>query len=228
MGFSYQHIVRSGTSFTDSSDFLAQTTALWDFPLKDLTQTPNDTYCLRLTSLDSSVTIDSYDVYAEVSSFEGEITVRSVDSSGDEVTGMGTNTLFSEAVISAATQTSTAFLTDSLTKQLEIHNSQSANGWNVTLAAANGEFSAWTHGTDSYPYNSSALNGRMGVDLSTSTVQGVGEDLVGQPCSSTTGIAKPNSTSYFANGTTSSITLLSGSSSSQLGCNWRLSSILLS
>lgn len=151
---------------------------------------------------------------------------------GNEVSGLGTNTQFPEAVISSSLQTSAAWLLSGATKQMEVHNSQSANGWTATLAVAGGESVQWTSSAPppnqgAYPYNSTAASGRMGVNMSASTVQGVGTALNGSACSSSTGITKPSTTSYFANGSVSSITLLSGSASSQLGCTWRLNNVEL-
>jgi len=98
-----------------------------------------------------------------------------------------------------------------------------ADGWDVTLAAANVAI-GWTSPSSSYDFNdptdSGCTNGQMTIDASGATIN-YGQDAT---TDISTGILKGFSTT-FNHGTTDSVTLLSGDSSSDENGDWTIQGI---
>ena len=233
MGYSYQSIVR-GTSgsplvFTNNREINAGETGLWDLALTDLTLKRNTSYCLRLvtdTVAAPGTSIDTYLQYPEFKTADGSLDLRFTNAAN--ATLNNPTTKFSNATTTRDVSTTTASLSNDSSQQLEVSNSLSTTGWNVSLAATGGASAKWmrTGGAGDYGFNSTdASRGRLTVDLSSSIFAANGSTPAGQTCS-TTGLSYGAGGDFIA-GTPSanSITLANASSSSGLNCMFKLQNI---
>ena len=233
MGYSYQSIVR-GTSgsplvFTNNSEINAGETGLWDLALTDLTLKRNTSYCIRLvtdTVAAPGTSIDTYLQYPEFKTADGSLDLRFTNAAN--ATLNNPTTKFSNATTTRDVSTTTASLSNDSSQQLEVSNSLSTTGWNVSLAATGGASAKWmrTGGAGDYGFNSTdASRGRLTVDLSSSIFVANGSTPAGQTCS-TTGLSYGAGGDFIA-GTPSanSITLANASSSSGLNCMFKLQNI---
>lgn len=233
MGYSYQSIVR-GTSgsplvFTNNREINAGETGLWDLALTDLTLKRNTSYCIRLvtdTVTAPGTSIDTYLQYPEFKTADGSLDLRFTNAAN--ATLNNPTTKFSNATTTRDVSTTTASLSNDSSQQLEVSNSLSTTGWNVSLAATGGASAKWmrTGGAGDYGFNSTdASRGRLTVDLSSSIFVANGSTPAGQTCS-TTGLSYGAGGDFIA-GTPSanSITLANASSSSGLNCMFKLQNI---
>lgn len=233
MGYSYQSIVR-GTSgsplvFTNNREINAGETGLWDLALTDLTLKRNTSYCIRLvtdTVAAPGTSIDTYLQYPEFKTADGSLDLRFTNAAN--ATLNNPTTKFSNATTTRDVSTTTASLSNDSSQQLEVSNSLSTTGWNVSLAATGGASAKWmrTGGAGDYGFNSTdASRGRLTVDLSSSIFAATGSTPAGQTCS-TTGLSYGAGGDFIA-GTPSanSITLANASSSSGLNCMFKLQNI---
>ena len=233
MGYSYQSIVR-GTSgsplvFTNNREINAGETGLWDLALTDLTLKRNTSYCIRLvtdTVAAPGTSIDTYLQYPEFKTADGSLDLRFTNAAN--ATLNNPTTKFSNATTTRDVSTTTASLSNDSSQQLEVSNSLSTTGWNVSLAATGGASAKWmrTGGAGDYGFNSTdASRGRLTVDLSSSIFVANGSTPAGQTCS-TTGLSYGAGGDFIA-GTPSanSITLANASSSSGLNCMFKLQNI---
>ena len=233
MGYSYQSIVR-GTSgsplvFTNNREINAGETSLWDLALTDLTLKRNTSYCIRLvtdTVAAPGTSIDTYLQYPEFKTADGSLDLRFTNAAN--ATLNNPTTKFSNATTTRDVSTTTASLSNDSSQQLEVSNSLSTTGWNVSLAATGGASAKWmrTGGAGDYGFNSTdASRGRLTVDLSSSIFAANGSTPAGQVCS-TTGLSYGAGGDFIA-GTPSanSITLANASSSSGLNCMFKLQNI---
>ena len=233
MGYSYQSIVR-GTSgsplvFTNNREINAGETGLWDLALTDLTLKRNTSYCIRLvtdTVTAPGTSIDTYLQYPEFKTADGSLDLRFTNAAN--ATLNNPTTKFSNATTTRDVSTTTASLSNNSSQQLEVSNSLSTTGWNVSLAATGGASAKWmrTGGAGDYGFNSTdASRGRLTVDLSSSIFVANGSTPAGQTCS-TTGLSYGAGGDFIA-GTPSanSITLANASSSSGLNCMFKLQNI---
>ena len=233
MGYSYQSIVR-GTSgsplvFTNNREINAGETGLWDLALTDLTLKRNTSYCIRLvtdTVAAPGTSIDTYLQYPEFKTADGSLDLRFTNAAN--ATLNNPTTKFSNATTTRDVSTTTASLSNDSSQQLEVSNSLSTTGWNVSLAATGGASAKWmrTGGAGDYGFNSTdASRGRLTVNLSSSIFVANGSTPAGQTCS-TTGLSYGAGGDFIA-GTPSanSITLANASSSSGLNCMFKLQNI---
>ena len=233
MGYSYQSIVR-GTSgsplvFTNNREINAGETGFWDLALTDLTLKRNTSYCIRLvtdTVAAPGTSIDTYLQYPEFKTADGSLDLRFTNAAN--ATLNNPTTKFSNATTTRDVSTTTASLSNDSSQQLEVSNSLSTTGWNVSLAATGGASAKWmrTGGAGDYGFNSTdASRGRLTVNLSSSIFVANGSTPAGQTCS-TTGLSYGAGGDFIA-GTPSanSITLANASSSSGLNCMFKLQNI---
>ncbi|MDN5819600.1 MAG: hypothetical protein L0H38_02500, partial [bacterium] len=141
-GFKYQSIVQSGTSFSNPSSIEPQSTGLWDFALADKSNKSDTSYCLRMATTNGTSSIDTYGAYPEITTALGTLDVQFVDNSGNPIVGSGTDVSFPTQLTKSAVQTSESKLVDVSSKQLNVSNSLSDNGWSVSLAASGSQWSA--------------------------------------------------------------------------------------
>lgn len=233
MGYSYQSIVRDASGsplvFTNNREINAGETGLWDLALTDLTLKRNTSYCIRLvtdTAAAPGTSIDTYSQYPEFKTADGSLDLRFTNAAN--ATLNNPTTKFSNATTTRDVSTTTASLSNDSSQQLEVSNSLSTTGWNVSLAATGGASAKWmrTGGAGDYDFNSTdASRGRLTVDLSSSIFAATGSTPAGQVCS-TTGLSYGAGGDFIA-GTPSanSITLANASSSSGLNCMFKLQNI---
>lgn len=146
--------------------------------------------------------------------FSGSLSVDIVNSGGTPVSSPSVS--FSSAAFDWDAQQTTGTLGTS-SERIRVSNTTSTAPWDVVIAAADGPTAVWDGATYSYDFNDSATNGRLEVDPSGGTVSPEGG------CA-TTGISQGSST-YFDQGTTDSITVLSASASADTGCYWDFTGI---
>lgn len=225
-GYAYQSIISATGAYNERS-IDADQTGLWDFALTDRSGKTNQSYCLRLVATVAGTAIDTYTHYPEVKTSSGELGLRFVHQVYGELAPDQRTVAFSPRAVSYQRQSATGLFVDSWNRMLEVHNSTSS-GWSVSLAATQGARARWrsTRAGYSYAYNDNELNGRLVVDTSGANVVGSGSAPNGQPCG-TNGVSLPRSRTSFTY-RTSSVTLLSGSRSAQLGCAWRIRNVQLS
>lgn len=124
-----------------------------------------------------------------------------------------------------------ALLSNSSSKQIEVTNTQTSSGWSVVLSASDGATAKWkrTGGAESYMFNgTNGDQGFLSVNFGTSSVLASGSSLSGSTCQ-TSGISK-GIDSQFKVGTTTAngVTLMSSSgSTNQLGCAFLLQNVRL-
>ena len=156
----------------------------------------------------------------------------------DIVNGSGTSVVspavaFSAAAPSFSCQTTTAVLGTS-SERIRITNGTTTPGWTLSVAATNGNTSQWQSGAKQYDFNdqSGAPAGCPdGVDGDTSagllSVNPSTGSIGAQTTCLPNGLSLGSSVS-FNQSVTDNATLLSASSSSQLGCYWDLTNVALS
>ena len=172
--------------------------------------------------------IDTYSHYPEFKTADGSLDIRFADATNATLTNP--TTVFSVAMTSKTASTKTAKLSNNSSQQLEVANSLSTTGWNVSLAATGGSTAKWTQagGTANYDFNNSNANrGQLSVDLSSSVFTASGSTPLGQACT-TAGLSYGAGGAFVA-GTASAnaITLATASSSSGLTCLFKLQDISL-
>ena len=235
IGYSHQSIVRPGSAaqltFTNNRDVNAGETGLWDLALTDNGLERNTNYCVRLaadTTAAPGTSIDTYSYYPEFKTADGSLDIRFADAANTTLTNPTTG--FSLAMTSRTASTTTAKLSNNSSQQLEVANSLSTTGWSVSLAATGGSTAKWmqTGGTANYDFNNSSANqGQLSVDLSSSAFTASGSTPLGQACT-TAGLSYGAGGAFVA-GTASAnaITLATASSSSGLTCLFKLQNISL-
>ena len=235
VGYSHQSIVRPGSAaqltFTNNREINAGETGLWDLALTDNGLERNTNYCVRLvadTIAAPGTGIDTYSYYPEFKTADGSLDIRFADATNATLTNP--TTVFSVAMTSKTASTKTAKLSNNSSQQLEVANSLSTTGWSVSLAATGGSTAKWTQagGTANYDFNNSSANqGQLSVDLSSSAFTASGSTPLGQACT-TAGLSYGAGGAFVA-GTASAnaITLATASSSSGLTCLFKLQDISL-
>ena len=235
VGYSYQSIVRPGSAaqltFTNNREINAGETGLWDLALTDNGLERNTNYCVRLaadTTAAPGTNIDTYSYYPEFKTADGSLDIRFADATNATLTNP--TTVFSAAMTSRTASTTTAKLSNNSSQQLEVANSLSTTGWNVSLAATGGPTAKWTQtgGAANYAFNSTNVDqGQLSVDLSSSAFTASGSTPLGQACT-TAGLSYGAGGAFVA-GTASAnaITLATASSSSGLTCLFKLQNISL-
>lgn len=232
--YNLQGVVRGITAsphvFSNSDPISVEQTGLWDFALTNKALAPNTHYCLRLTvdtAAAPGMRIDTYSAYPEIVTASGTLDIRFTNAAGTTLTNP--TTTFSPAT-TGSTATTTATLSNASSQQLEVANSASPTGWNVSLAPTGGASAAWTQtgGAARYSYNSTVSSqGRLSIDLSAGTFVALGTTATGQACT-TAGLSYSPGGSYIAGtATASAITIASAASSSGLNCTFRLQNIQL-
>ena len=235
VGYSHQSIVRPGSAaqltFTNNREINAGETGLWDLALTDNGLERNTNYCVRLvadTTAAPGTSIDTYSHYPEFKTADGSLDIRFADATNATLTNP--TTVFSVAMTSKTASTKTAKLSNNSSQQLEVANSLSTTGWNVSLAATGGSTAKWaqTGGTANYAFNNTnADQGQLSVDLSSSVFTASGSTPLGQACT-TAGLSYGAGGAFVA-GTASanSVTLATASSGSGLTCLFKLQNITL-
>ena len=232
----HQSIVRpttdSSLTFTNYQGIESGQTGLWDLVLADNGLEQNTSYCVRVvtdTTAAPGSSIDSYTMYPEFKTAPGSLDIRFRDNAGATITDTGTK--FDNSTMSNSSVATSAFLSNSSSKQIEVTNTQTSSGWSVVLSASDGATAKWkrTGGTESYMFNgTNGDQGFLSVNFGTSSVLASGISLSGSTCQ-TSGISKGVDSQFkVGTATANGITLMSSSGSTgQLGCAFLLRNIRL-
>ena len=233
--YSYQSIVRvtgaDSLTFINNNSIKHEETGLWDLALTDSTLERGTNYCVRLvtdTAAAPGTSIDVYSQYPEFKTSDGTLDIRFADAANTTLTNPTTS--FTPAATSNTVATTTAQLSNNSSQQLEVSNTLSMTGWNVTLAPTAGTGAKWEQsgGSANYGFNSTnTADGQLSVDLSAGTFAVSGTTPAGQACT-TSGLSF-GAGGAFVTGTPTAgaITLASASSASGLNCIFKLQNISL-
>jgi len=144
----------------------------------------------------------------------GSLSVDIVNSSGTPVANPSVT--FPTKNFYWSAQTSAATL-GTASEKIRVSNTTGTATWTLEIAATSGATAVWNGGTYSYDFNDTAANGRLQVDASGATITPEGG------CSST-GLSRGTAT-YFSQGSTDSITILSAGGTADTGCYWDFTGI---
>ena len=234
--YTHQSIVRpttdSSLTFTNYQGIESGQTGLWDLVLADNGLEQNTSYCVRVvtdTTAAPGSSIDSYTMYPEFKTAPGSLDIRFRDNAGATVANPVTN--FDNSTMSNSSVATSAFLSNSSSKQIEVTNTQTSSGWSVVLSASDGATAKWkrTAGTESYMFNgTNGDQGFLSVNFGTSSVLASGNSLSGSTCQ-TSGISKGVDSQFkVGTATANGVTLMSSSGSTgQLGCAFLLQNVRL-
>ena len=234
--YAHQSIVRpttdSSLTFTNYQGIESGQTGLWDLVLADNGLEQNTSYCVRVvtdTTAAPGSSIDSYTMYPEFKTAPGSLDIRFRDNAGATVANPVTN--FDNSTMSNSSVATSAFLSNSSSKQIEVTNTQTSSGWSVVLSASDGATAKWkrTAGTESYMFNgTNGDQGFLSVNFGTSSVLASGNSLSGSTCQ-TSGISKGVDSQFkVGTATANGVTLMSSSGSTgQLGCAFLLQNVRL-
>ena len=234
--YTHQSIVRpttdSSLTFTNYQGIESGQTGLWDLVLADNGLEQNTSYCVRVvtdTTAAPGSSIDSYTMYPEFKTAPGSLDIRFRDNAGATVANPVTN--FDNSTMSNSSVATSAFLSNSSSKQIEVTNTQTSSGWSVVLSASDGATAKWkrTGGTESYMFNgTNSDQGFLSVNFGTSSVLASGSSLSGSTCQ-TSGISKGVDSQFkVGTATANGVTLMSSSGSTgQLGCAFLLQNVRL-
>ena len=232
----HQSIVRpttdSSLTFTNYQGIESGQTGLWDLVLADNGLEQNTSYCVRVvtdTTAAPGSSIDSYTMYPEFKTAPGSLDIRFRDNAGATVANPVTN--FDNSIIGSSSVITSALLSNSSSKQIEVTNTQTSSGWSVVLSASDGVTAKWkrTGGTESYMFNgTNGDQGFLSVNFGTSSVLASGNSLSGSTCQ-TSGISKGVDSQFkVGTATANGVTLMSSSGSTgQLGCAFLLQNVRL-
>ena len=232
----HQSIVRpttdSSLTFTNYQGIESGQTGLWDLVLADNGLEQNTSYCVRVvtdTTAAPGSSIDSYTTYPEFKTAPGSLDIRFRDNAGTTVANPVTN--FDNSIIGSSSVITSALLSNSSSKQIEVTNTQTSSGWSVVLSASDGVTAKWkrTGGTESYMFNgTNGDQGFLSVNFGTSSVLASGNSLSGSTCQ-TSGISKGVDSQFkVGTATANGVTLMSSSGSTgQLGCAFLLQNVRL-
>ena len=232
----HQSIVRpttdSSLTFTNYQGIESGQTGLWDLVLADNGLEQNTSYCVRVvtdTTAAPGSSIDNYTMYPEFKTAPGSLDIRFRDNAGATVANPVTN--FDNSTMSNSSVATSAFLSNSSSKQIEVTNTQTSSGWSVVLSASDGATAKWkrTAGTESYMFNgTNGDQGFLSVNFGTSSVLASGNSLSGSTCQ-TSGISKGVDSQFkVGTATANGVTLMSSSGSTgQLGCAFLLQNVRL-
>ena len=231
-----QSLVRkSGVAgaFTNAQKISAGEVGVWDLALVDKGLDRNENYCVRVatdTTVAPGSSIDSYTMYPEFKTAPGSLDIRFRDNAGATVTNTGTK--FDNSMMSSSSVATSALLSNSSSKQIEVTNTQTISGWSVVLSASDGATAKWkrTAGTESYMFNgTNGDQGFLSVNFGTSSVLASGNSLSGSTCQ-ISGISKGVDSQFkVGTATANGVTLMSSSGSTgQLGCAFLLQNVRLS
>ena len=230
-----QSLVRkSGVAgtFTNAQKIFAGEVGVWDLALVDKGLDRNESYCVRVatdTVAAPGSSIDSYTMYPEFKTAPGSLDIRFRDNAGATITDTGTK--FDNSIMSNSSVATSAILSNSSSKQIEVTNTQTSSGWSVVLSASDGATAKWkrTGGTESYMFNgTNGDQGFLSVNFGTSSVLASGSSLSGSTCQ-TSGISKGVDSQFkVGTATANGVTLMSSSgSTNQLGCAFLLRNVRL-
>lgn len=230
-----QSLVRkSGVAgtFTNAQKISAGEVGVWDLALVDKGLDRNENYCVRVatdTTAAPGSSIDSYTMYPEFKTAPGSLDIRFRDNAGATITDTGTK--FDNSTMSNSSVATSAFLSNSSSKQIEVTNTQTSSGWSVVLSASDGATAKWkrTGGTKSYMFNgTNGDQGFLSVNFGASSVLASGSSLSGSTCQ-TSGISKGVDSQFkVGTATANGVTLMSSSGSTgQLGCAFLLQNVRL-
>ena len=232
----HQSIVRpttdSSLTFTNYQGIESGQTGLWDLVLADNGLEQNTSYCVRVatdTTAAPGSSIDTYTMYPEFKTAPGSLDIRFRDNAGATVANPVTN--FDNSIIGSSSVTTSALLSNSSSKQIEVTNTQTGSGWSVVLSASDGVTAKWkrTGGTESYMFNgTNGDQGFLSVNFGASSVLASGNSLSGSTCQ-TSGISKGVDVQFkVGTATANGVTLMSSSGSTgQLGCAFLLQNVRL-
>ena len=232
----HQSIVRpttdSSLTFTNYQGIESGQTGLWDLVLADNGLEQNTSYCVRVvtdTTAAPGSSIDTYTMYPEFKTAPGSLDIRFRDNAGATVANPVTN--FDNSIIGSSSVTTSALLSNSSSKQIEVTNTQTSSGWSVVLSASDGVTAKWkrTGGTESYMFNgTNGDQGFLSVNFGASSVLASGNSLSGSTCQ-TSGISKGVDSQFkVGTATANGVTLMSSSGSTgQLGCAFLLQNVRL-
>lgn len=230
-----QSLVRkSGAAgtFTNAQKISAGEVGVWDLALVDKGLDRNENYCVRVatdTTAAPGSSIDNYTMYPEFKTAPGSLDIRFRDNAGATITDTGTR--FDNSIMSNSSVATSALLSNSSSKQIEVTNTQTISGWSVVLSASDGATAKWkrTGGTESYMFNgTNGDQGFLSVNFGASSVLASGNSLSGSTCQ-TSGISKGVDSQFkVGTATVNGVTLMSsGGSTGQLGCAFLLQNVRL-
>lgn len=222
----YQTYRSSAGTFTNSAAIATGEMGIWEFSLRDNNPTPaTKTYCLKLV-YSTPGDLESYAQYAEITTTAGSLDVGIVDPTGLLVGSPAF--AFNNTIITSTCQSVTGTLGTS-TQRIQVSNSASPNGWTLSIAPTGGATAQWVRADNAARYDFNDPSGAPAGCNSGSDGDGYAGQLTLDPSVST--LAAQSSCSVtgltsglraaFSEGTTDAITLMSGSSSAQLGCFWQ-------
>ncbi len=151
----------------------------------------------------------------------GTLAVDIVDAGGTTVASPSVT--FGSTTFSFSSQTTTGTL-GTASQKIRTSNPTSTATWGVALAATSGPTSLWTSGGNTFDFNDTGATD-TGVDVDTKGGQltwSGGGTFAGVPDSTacpTTGLSIASSTPYLE-GTTNSISVLTGGASATTFCRW--------
>jgi|GEM_PF-783916 len=224
--YTFKDINWSGGSGTDMLYFRnSATSGTW---LLKVTGTQTAVHYVNVSRSDASVSGGSVITATDGTNYDannntnwnfgsgGSLSFDIVDSGGASVSSPAVT--FAGKSFSWLAQQSTGTLGTS-SQKLRVSNSRNTKSWTLSIAATSGSGALWTSGGDTYDFNGSAANGRLQVDAS-------GGTLTPQTNCPSTGLSKGSAT-YFNQGVTDSITILSATGSAYTNCYWDLTGISL-
>ncbi|MBA2279148.1 hypothetical protein H0V99_01770 [Candidatus Saccharibacteria bacterium] len=168
---------------------------------------------------------------AAFKAFNPVLSVDIVNSSGASVTSPSVSMTTATFSFNCLTSTGTLGISS---EKIRVTNYTTTATWTLSIAATSGATSNWTTGTNTYDFNdgggapagcgdggdTDTIAGQLTVNPSVSTLTPI------SPCTST-GVTKGSSTAYVE-GTTNSVTLLTGGATAGTNCTWDLTGVGLS
>jgi len=209
-------------------------TGLWDFSLRDNSNSFKTSYCLRMAQADGTG-FDAYSTYPEIRTAPGDLSLAVVDGSGHPIANPSFS--LSDTVAKITCQTTTGYLGTS-SQQFRVTNNIATNGWSLSIAATAGATALWNSAdnTQHYDYNDSSgspagcnsgsdgdgFAGQLTVDASQGSITYQSGGTCANP-----GVSF-GTDAAFNQGTVDAITLMTASSSASMYCYFEREGINLS
>jgi hypothetical protein len=221
-------------SYVDRNDFTTSQDAtglysIWDFSLMEDPQNPGGSYCFRLLPASPIVYTPSPQMNAQIETLSSHAFTDFVDNNANSLDDVSID--MSAIIANGRCQTATGTL-GTATQKLSIYNGSSSNGWSMSIAPTLGDDAKWmsTDQQHSYSFNNSSgfpagcdENGNGGQ----LTVRPSNATITPWTLCSNNGISlSPDAA--FGQGSSSAITIATGSSSVDQNCSWMVDGVDLS
>ena len=225
----YQRIVTSQGTFNNRTTATIGQHMLWDFALKNISESPGTSYCLRAVNVDGSELSGGYSQFPEIMTIQSSVSVAFVDRSTNQVVVTPSYTLPSANYLSTC-QESYAEAIVSPDPVIRVTQTGAMSGWSVSISPTGGQSALWHDSTNElyYDFNDSSgspagcSDGSDGDSYAGQLIlTHAGASSLPQPKSgcSATGISTGVQAS-FESGVVDAITIAQGSSSTQANCYW--------